>query len=247
MQRPAQGREPVAGVDPDPEAVEPVLERSAGTHRYIWNLRYPGVFRFDGLINWGGGLNGPRAVPGTYHIVLKRNDEVVGDTTVELLMDPRSESDLAGLQEQFDFLMQIRDKATETHEAIARIREVRKQIQAVYQRAEGHSSHDALKAAGDALLDDLKVIEETLYQTKSRSNQDPLNFPIRLNNKLTALGGTASMGDFRPTAQSYGVYEYLVEKIDAELAKLAAIEAERIPAFNILVASQEIPAIPPRD
>ena len=87
--------------------------------------------------------------------------------------------------------------------------------------------------------------EQDLYQVKNRSNQDPLNFPIRLNNKLTALGGTVAMGDFRPTAQSYGVYEYLVEKIDVELAKLAEIEAMRIPAFNTLVASQEIPAIAP--
>lgn len=243
IQKPAGDSE--GDADRRPGDPEPVLDREAGTHRYIWNLRYPGASTFDGIINWGGGLSGPRAVPGTYHAVLKLNDEVVGDTTIELLMDPRIESDLAGLQEQFDFLIQIRDKATETHDAIARIREIRKQVQAVYARAEGHSSLEGLKAAGDAMLDELKVIEETLYQTKSRSNQDPLNFPIRLNNKLTALGGTASMGDFRPTAQSYGVYEDLVAKIDVELAKLAAIEADRIPAFNTLVASQEIPAIAP--
>ncbi|MCH2101649.1 MAG: glycosyl hydrolase, partial [Planctomycetes bacterium] len=226
----------------DPELV---LECEAGMHRYVWDLRYPGAATFDGIINWGGGLSGPRALPGTYHAVLKLNGEVVSDSVIEILMDPRVESDFSGLQEQFDFLIKIRDKATDTHDAIARIREIRKQIQAVYARAEGDSILNSLKDFGDVILDEIKLIEEVLYQTKSRSNQDPLNFPIRLNNKLTALGGTVAMGDFRPTAQAYGVYEYLVTKIDIELSKLNAIEAEQIPAFNALVLSQEIPAIAP--
>jgi len=228
-----------------PGEPEPVLEREAGTHRYVWNLRYPGATRFEGMILWAGGTQGPRAVPGTYTARFSLNGTTLNEVEIQLLADPRAESDLAGLQEQFDFLVQIRDKVTQTHDAISRIRAVRKQVKSVYARAKGHQSHEALKAAGDAMLDEMKAIEEALYQTKNRSNQDPLNFPVRLNNKLSALASSVGMGDFRPTQQSRDVYAKLVVAIDEQLALLERIESERIPAFNTLVASQEIPAIAP--
>lgn len=232
--------------DRRPGDPEPVLEREAGTHRYVWNLRYPGATSFDGIILWAGGTAGPRAVPGVYQARLNLDGEVVGELSFELLADPRAESDQAGLQAQFDFLVDIRDKLTETHDSIRRIREVRKQVKAVYARAGGMEQEEAMREMGDAMLDELKAIEEALYQTKNRSGQDPLNFPIRLNNKLSALGSTVAMGDYRPTAQARQVYAELVAKIDVELEKLAAIEASSIPAFNRFVAEQAIPAIPPQ-
>lgn len=236
------------GADKDrrPGEPEPVLERAAGTHRYVWNLRYPDASSFDGIILWAGGTAGPRAVPGSYQARFTLDGEVVGEVEFDLLADPRAESDQAGLQAQFDFLIDIRDKLTETHDAISRIRAVRSQVQAVYARARGHASEEAMRAMGDAMLDEMKLIEEALYQTKNRSNQDPLNFPIRLNNKLSALGSTAAMGDYRPTAQARQVYAELVGLIDAELAKLQDIEQSSIPAFNDFVAQLAIPAIPPQ-
>jgi hypothetical protein len=219
------------GEDRRPGDPEPVLERDAGTHRFVWNLRYPGASSFDGIILWAGGTAGPRAVPGTYQARMSLDGAVIGEVEFELLTDPRAESD-------------IRDKLTETHDGIRRIREVRSQVQAVYARAKGHAGEDAMREMGDAMLDEMKAVEEALYQTKNRSGQDPLNFPIRLNNKLSALGSTAAMGDFRPTAQARQVYAELVAKIDIELDKLAAIENESIPAFNDFVAQLAIPAIP---
>ena len=71
--------------------------------------------------------------------------------------------------------------------------------------------------AGTALNKNLTAVEETLYQTKNQSNQDPLNYPIRLNNKLAALGGVVGSAEAAPTAQSYAVYDELVTQIDAQL------------------------------
>jgi hypothetical protein len=89
----------------------------------------------------------------------------------------------------------------------------------------------------------LTTIEETLYQTKNQSNQDPLNYPIRLNNKLAALGGVVTSADAAPTTQSYAVYDELVAAIDAELAKLAQTIKTDVPAFNQIVRDQNIPAV----
>src|SRR4029434_6365673 len=89
----------------------------------------------------------------------------------------------------------------------------------------------------------LTAIEETLYQTKNQSNQDPLNFPIRLNNKLAALGGVVATAESAPTAQAYACCDQVVAHIDAQLQKLAQLMRTDVPAFNQLVRDQNIPAV----
>ncbi|HZG53455.1 MAG TPA: hypothetical protein VEZ40_15090, partial [Pyrinomonadaceae bacterium] len=97
--------------------------------------------------------------------------------------------------------------------------------------------------AAKSLNGKMTAIEEELYQTKNQSSQDPLNYPIRLNNKLAALGGTISNADSAPTAQAYAVYEDLTGKIDAQLRRLEAVMKTDLPAFNALVREQNIPAV----
>jgi hypothetical protein len=89
----------------------------------------------------------------------------------------------------------------------------------------------------------MKKIEETLYQTKNRSGQDPLNFPVRLNDKLAGLASEADGGDYKPTEQVKAVYKELVGKIDVQLAALNKIFNEQIPKFNEMVKQKQISAV----
>lgn len=219
------------------------LSLDIGMNEFNWNMRYEDAEDFDGLIMWAGSVRGPRAVPGTYQVRL-----IVGEDSVtvsfKINKDPRSSSSVADLQEQFDFLIDVRDKLSETHTAIKNIRSLRDAVEAVMDRMpDDHVMADTIKAVGDQLLEDVKEIEETLYQTKNQSGQDPLNFPIRLNNKLAAVGGVAAGGDFRPTDQAYVVRDLLVAKIDEQLAALTSITDYAVPLFNALVREAEIPAV----
>ena len=181
-----------------------------------------------------------RAAPGTYRARLIAGDDSL-EVTFELRKDPRSNSSVADLQEQFDFLIGIRDKLTETHEAIKEIRELRTQIRRITGNMD--EEHAAITDSAKALILKITEIEETLYQTKNQSRQDPLNFPIRLNNKLAAVGGNASIGDFRPTDQAVEVRDNLVMRIDAELEKLRSILETDVPALNAMIRQANIPAI----
>jgi len=116
---------------------------------------------------------------------------------------------------------------------------VRKQVEDLLKRTQSKPIDDA----GTALNKKLTTIEEALYQTKNQSSQDPLNFPIRLNNKLAALAGVVDDVEAAPTTQSYAVYDELAAAIDAELAKLSQIMKTEIPALNQLVRDQNIPAV----
>ena len=218
------------------------LAVEAGMNAFRWNMRYEDAETFPGLIMWAGTTSGPRAVPGVYQARL-----IVGDdsTTVpfEIKKDPRSSATIADLQAQFDFLLEIRDKLSETHRAIKKIRDVRSQVKAITSRLGDYEGADEIRAAAKALNEKLTAVEEALYQTKNQSRQDPLNFPIRLNNKLAALASTASIGDYRPTRQALAVKQELTAAIDAELAKLRTILETDLPAFNELVREKAIPAV----
>jgi photosystem II stability/assembly factor-like uncharacterized protein len=222
------------------------LPAKAGLNRFAWDLRYPEASSFDGMILWGGGTDGPVAVPGAYQAKLT----VAGKSYTEpfeVRKNPRVDVTVADLQKQFDLQMKIRDKLTETHDAIKRIRSVRDQLTSAADRAKGTPGEKAVADAAEALKKKLLPVEEALYQTKNKSSQDPLNFPIRLNNKLASLQGVIGSADAAPTEQSVAVYQDLVARIDKELATLKTTLDEDVPAFVKLVKEQEVPAIVIRD
>lgn len=218
------------------------LKPAKGLNRFVWDLRYPDAKGFEGLIMWAGGLTGPLAVPGMYQATLTVG-EVSRSVEFEVLADPRADASQSDYIAQFDFLEEVRDKLTETHEAIVNIREARDQINAIMERVEGREAEAELNEAADGILSRMKQVEETLYQTKNRSRQDPLNFPIRLNNKLSALGRTVAVGNYRPTDQAVDVRDELIEQIDAQLEILDNLFSGDLPAFNALVREQNVPAV----
>ncbi|HSR54451.1 MAG TPA: glycosyl hydrolase [Acidobacteriota bacterium] len=224
------------------ERGEQISDLQDGLNEFVWNTRYPDAEDFRGLIMWAGSVRGPQAPPGNYRVRLTANGESQTQD-FEILPDPRSSASPADFQKQFDFLVGVRDKVTETHLAIRRIREIRSQINTVTGRLDDQEKYKDIHDKAKSILADIKAVEEALYQTKNRARQDPLNFPIRLNNKLAALTGVVSMGDYPPTEQAIAVRDQLVTAIDAELAKLKAVVDNDLPDFNKLVKNADVPAV----
>ena len=223
---------------PDKETNEKELAIKPGANQHIWDMQYAGAEGFDGMILWWASLSGPTALPGTYQVMLKTNN-TEQTQSFEILKDPRSSASMADLQAQFDFQQAVVAKLTETNEAIEKIRLARKQIDAVAKK----SAVDTIENYAKEILADMKEIEEALYQTKNKSRQDPLNYPIRLNNKLGHLNSLMAMGDNPPTASAIAFKEEVVAEIDLYLDKWLAILENRIKAFNDLVADSDIEAV----
>jgi photosystem II stability/assembly factor-like uncharacterized protein len=212
-----------------------------GLNRFVWDMRYADAVRFPGMILWAGETRGPRVTPGSsYHVRLTVDGQTLSET-FEVRPDPRLSTTEADYAKQLDLSLKIRDKLTETHNAIIQIRDVKKQVDDLVKRVGPQSK--PIADAGAALIKKLTEVEEALYQTKNQSSQDPLNFPIRLNNKLAALGGVVSRSETPPNDQSVAVYDELVGLINVQLQKLAQIMKTDVPAFNQLVKDQNIPAI----
>ncbi|HKP82293.1 MAG TPA: hypothetical protein VJT69_09750 [Pyrinomonadaceae bacterium] len=220
----------------------PPLPTEVGLNRFIWDTRYTDAVRFPGMILWAGNTSGPKVSPGTYQVKLTVDGKTLTQD-FEIKSDPRLTTTPADYAKQVELSLKIRDKLTETHNAIIQIRDVRRQVEDLLKRVAGQPNFKVVNDAGTAVNKKLTTIEEALYQTKNQSNQDPLNYPIRLNNKLAALGGVVASAEAAPTAQSFAVYDELVVQIDAELQKLAQLMRTDVPAFNQLVRDQNIPAV----
>jgi photosystem II stability/assembly factor-like uncharacterized protein len=218
------------------------LPADAGLNRFVWDLRYEGATKVPHAPLWGGSTDGPEALPGKYQARLT----VLGKSytaPLEILPDPRLKVTQEDLTKQFDLLLKIRDKVTETDDAIIQIRDLREQIKAVDKRMKNDPHAKALADAGKALDKKMTEVEEALIQTKAKSGQDVLNFPVRLNNHLVALGGVVESADTAPTAQSYEVFDMLSKQADEQLAKWKAIVATDVAGYNNLVRQQEVPML----
>ena len=223
---------------PDKKENESKLDVEPGLNMMNWNMRYNGAKTFPGMVLWSATTRGPVAIPGTYTV--KFSGRGLDDSkSFAILKDPRSTTSESDLKKQFDFLLLVRDKLSETNQAVIDIRKVRVQIKDVLDKLDDGD----LKDYGKDMLKEMKMIEEALYQTKNESRQDPLNFPIRLNNKLGHLGSLSGRGDYAPTDQSYDFYDEVTGLIDTELNKLKSLFGTKISEFNKMVKSANVDVV----
>jgi photosystem II stability/assembly factor-like uncharacterized protein len=221
------------------------LPAEAGLNRFVWDLGYEGASAVPHAPLWGGSTRGPEAMPGTYLVRLT----VLGKAytaPLQIEPDPRLKVTQTDLQKQFDLLIKIRDKVTETDDAINQIRDLRDQVNAINKRLKDDPRAKTVADAGKSLDKKMTEVEEALIQTNAKSGQDVLNFPIRLNNQLVALGGVVGSATSAPTQQSYEVFDMLSKSVDEQLAKWKTILSTDVKAYNDAVKQQEIPALIPK-
>lgn len=223
------------------------LPAEAGLNVFEWDLRHRAARRVDGMILWGGQLDGPVAVPGRYQarLTLGKGEPRLVPLTVG--KDPHLPAGDDDFRRQFELLVRLRETLSETHDAIVILRDVREQVDGLTARAKRIGKAGALADSAKSLTTRLSAIEEALYQVKSKSEQDPLNFPIRLNNKLALLAETVASADTRPTDQSYEVERDLTARIRTELDRLRLLLTRDLPAFNRQVIDAGVPAVMVRE
>ena len=207
------------------------LEVKKGLNQFVWDTSYDGAELLDGMILWWASLDGPRATPGTYKVHLNVNGEAMPQT-FEIVADPRAESTVADMEKQFEFIKDVNATMDKAHKSIKKIRNIKSQLTAFEEQYKGDDSVKELLEKSKELKKQFTEIEEALYQTKNRSGQDPLNFPIRLTNKLGHLNSLVGMGDFAPTEQDIVVKNELTAKIKDELDKFDRLLSEEIKSFN---------------
>lgn len=207
--------------------------KDLGSNRFRWNQRLEGWTDFEGRIFWAAGNQGPAVLPGRYQVRLTVDGESMTQD-FEIKMNPRAIAEgvtVADLQERFDFAIRIRDRVTDANEAVLRMRSIKAQIR---DRIEQNDNAE-LASLGGTVSDRLSEVEGEVYQVNNQSNQDPLNYPIKLNNKIAALQNLVEGGETRPTDQSYEVYETLSTQLDDELEQMNLVILQDLARLNELL------------
>jgi photosystem II stability/assembly factor-like uncharacterized protein len=212
-------------------------EPKAGANRFIWNLKSDGVDEIEGMILWFAISEGPFVLPGEYKVSLQ-NGDLTQEVPLTILQDPRSNVSPTDLKAQYDFVISGRDKMNVINKTILEIRKVNTQLTDLKTKVKD----DALKTEIDSLAAISGDIEKALYQTKNRSSQDPLNYPIRLNNKYGHVFALATIGFNRPTASMVEVEKELRILIDAELSKWENTKTA-LNSLNTKIRNAEVPFI----
>ncbi len=217
----------------------PLVPAEKGLNRFVWDMRVLPAQAVPGAVIWAGTLAGPVVPPGIYQVRLRVGEEVMTQKW-EWKIDPRVDSSQKVLQEQFDLLLQIRDKLNEVNLAILKLRSVRQQLEDLISRlqtkpGESQELQAEVKdhiAEAKKIISELREVEEALIQPRSQAPQDPLNYPIKLDNRLAALASVVASVDARPTDQSYELFKELKAEADKELARFGRILKDQVAAFN---------------
>ncbi|HEY5491743.1 MAG TPA: glycosyl hydrolase [Gemmatimonadaceae bacterium] len=217
----------------------PRAPNKAGLNQFNWNLRYPDATRFEGMIFWAGNTTGPLALPGTYTVRLTAGVETQAQTFV-VKADPRFKVPMADLVAQFDFLIKVRDQVSEANDAVITARDVKAQVTDRLKQA------PQLGSKATALSGKVTEVEGEIYQIKNQSSQDPLNYPIKLNNKIAALLGMAGSSPGRPPVQAMQVFTELNAKLGAQVKRMDKVYSDDLKAFNNELKKLGLPEVTPK-
>ena len=198
--------------------IESLSPRNGG-NRLIWDMRYPGFKSFEGMVLYSSPNVGPKVTPGKYNIKMTYND-LVFQEEFEIVKDPRVKISQADYQDQLEFLIDVRDEVSKANQQIIDIRSIKNNMNFILDKTKDNNE---LKEMINKYLDDISVVENNIHMTKNQSRQDPLNFGIRINNRIAFLLADSQRGDYPPTDQSKEFFSQVKEELNIEINNLNAL------------------------
>ena len=202
----------------------------AGFNTFVWDLRTDKARAIKNAPLWAGSVAGPQVLPGHYQVKLTV-DGASQTQPLEIAPDPRGTATLDELAKQFALHSAINALLTEVHDTVLDIRATRVKIVAAKKAAAGPQA-SKVAAAGDALDRKMTEVEEILIQPRSHASEDALNYPVRLNNMLAALGSLVGSGDAAPTAQDEAMFAELKSEAASALARWRELKTGEVAAFE---------------
>lgn len=217
------------------------LPTAAGLNRMPWDLRAQGATTFPGMVLWGASTAGPAVPPGRYTLRLTADSRTV-TAPITVRRNPWiTDVTDADLRAQYAFSSKVRDKVTEANNAIIAIRRVKSQLDDRYKRSDDARLH----STGETLRANASGVEQDVYQVRNQSNQDPLNFPIKVNNRLATLMSMAERGDGRPTSNMPVIFGILNTELKGYTDRLDRVWKIDLAAVNAELARLKLPRLDP--
>ncbi len=221
-----------------PAATKPLKVKTGG-NRFVWNMQYPGFTAFKGMVLYSSPNRGPKAVPGKYKVVLYYNNER-SEEELTIVKDPRLPNSQQDFQDQFDFLIAVRDEVSRANEAIVEIRRIKRDLDYLKDKA---TDQQDLKNMLHEFETKLTAVENNIHMTKNQSRQDPLNYGIRINNRLAFLMADSQRGDYPPTNQAREFFMEIKKELNLEISALDKLINTYVGQINSKISDSQIKMI----
>lgn len=222
----------------NPAATKPLKVKTGG-NRFVWNMQYPGFTAFKGMVLYSSPNRGPKAVPGKYKVVLYYNNER-SEEELTIVKDPRLPNSQQDFQDQFDFLIAVRDEVSRANEAIVEIRRIKRDLDYLKDKA---TDQQDLKNMLHEFETKLTAVENNIHMTKNQSRQDPLNYGIRINNRLAFLMADSQRGDYPPTNQAREFFVEIKKELNLEISALDKLINTYVGQINSKISDSQIKMI----
>ena len=195
------------------------ISPSSGGNRLVWDMRYPGFVSFEGMVLYSSPNTGPKVTPGNYYVKLTYNDKEL-NSQFEIIKDPRVSNTQDDYEKQLNFLLNVRDEVSRANQTIVDIRKVKNDLDYLLTKV---SDKPQILAIINDFKNDLYVIENKIHMTKNQSRQDPLNFGIRINNRIAFLLADSQRGDYPPTDQSIEFFNVIKKELEIEISNFKKV------------------------
>ena len=218
-----------------------------GMNRFSWDMRQEGAVVFPGMIMWAAQpQRGPSSPPGNYAVRISAGGQTQ-TRNFSIGLDPRLKEQgitEADLHEQYKLSVQVRDAVSAANNAVVQIRSIRQQVEDRIAKVPERRRAE-IRALADQMMKPLTAVEEEVYQVRNQSSQDPLNYPIKLNNKIAALAGVIESAESKPTDQSYEVFKELNAALDKLLAQRDDVLKRELQRVNAAIKREKLAPIDP--
>ena len=227
------------GVDKPPVLL---VSAQSGMNRFVWDMRYPDASKVPGDKTTADAVTGPLAPPGSYQVTITVGDETQAQP-FNILKDPRVKTSQEDLETQFDLLIRLRDRLSETHDSVLKIRGIKRQVDEWVKRAKESSAAESVISGGKSLNEKLESVERELIQVDYKGARDMLNLPPKMNQKLVELINFVGAADYGPPKQAYDVSADFSGRLDPLFGQLQEVIDKDVSEFENLIAELEIPAV----
>ena len=209
---------------------------NSGGNRLIWDMRYPGFISFDGMIFYSSPNTGPKVVPSKYDVRMTYNDnEIIRE--FDIVKDPRVKNTPEDYEKQLDFLLKVRDEVSRANQTIIDIRNIKNDLDYLSKKV---SDKPQIINLINTFIKDLSEVENNIHMTKNQSRQDPLNYGIRINNRIAFLLADSQRGDYPPTKQSLEFFEDVKNELNTEISNFKRILNTYTAEINNMIEDNNI-------
>ncbi|MDO8835687.1 MAG: hypothetical protein Q7V01_08820, partial [Vicinamibacterales bacterium] len=210
-------------------SAEPVLPKSKGLNRFVWDMRYPTIPGVPGVYIEGS-YRGHKGTPGTYRLTLKVGDKTIS-SNAEILANPLYPTSAATYGEYHAVMSGMELELTAMHRLVNSVYDRQKQLEALLAALPSDNTYASVRRDGTAVLEKLKAWDGEMIQRRTRAYDDVENFP----NKFTAN------------------YLFLINQTESDMPRVNQPSLDRLAQLNAVWSSlkaradrlttEEIPAL----